>query len=249
MAAILSDGKGGRPLERVTTDGPRRRSFAVPHPWRLSPAEARAVQLELRHRVIVEDRYGPIRRVAGVDLGFVRQPDGPTLGRAVVVVVGLPDLETLEAIEVLRPVEMPYIPGLLSFRESPVALAAFERLEHLPDLVMVDGHGRAHPRRFGIACHLGVLLDLPAIGVAKSVLVGRAEVPADQAGATAPLIDDDEVVGMAVRTRLHTKPVYVSVGHRVTLASAVKLVLACVRQHRLPEPTRRADLIASRRGL
>ncbi|MBI4493025.1 MAG: deoxyribonuclease V [Chloroflexi bacterium] len=224
------------------------RSFPVPHLWRVSPAEARAIQLQLRERVLTEDRFGPLRSVAGVDLGFFQAPDGGTLGRAVVVVLTFPDLEPLEEVEVHRPVEMPYIPGLLSFREAPAALAAFERLERLPDLVLVDGQGIAHPRRFGIACHLGVLLDLPTIGVAKSILVGKADPPGEEPGACSYLRADGELLGAALRTRRGTAPVYVSIGHRVSLPSAIRLVIACTRTHRLPEPTYLADRRASRRG-
>jgi deoxyribonuclease V len=145
------------------------------------------------------------------------------------------------------PVTFPYIPGLLSFREAPVGLAAISALETRPDLLLVDGHGLAHPRRCGIACHLGLLLDLPTIGCAKSILVGQAEEPGPNPGDWTPLDNRGETIGAALRTRPKTRPIYVSIGHRVSLASAIALVSQCGRGYRLPEPTRLADRIASRR--
>lgn len=233
---------------RSLPTGVARRTLHVPHPWRVSPAEAAAIQQQLRQRVIAEDRFETIATVGGVDLGFLRSPEGDSLARAVVVVLTSPQLELLEHVEAVVPVEMPYVPGLLAFREAPAALAAFEQLERLPDLVLVDGQGLAHPRRFGIACHLGVLLDLPTIGVAKSLLVGRAAPLEDAARATSPVLDRGELVGAAVRSRPGASPIYVSIGHRVSLDSAVRLTLACTRGHRLPEPTYLADRLASRRG-
>ncbi|MCC6178572.1 MAG: deoxyribonuclease V [Chloroflexi bacterium] len=220
----------------------------IVHRWDLDVAEARALQRELADRVIREDRFGDIRTVAGVDLGFPKAPDGSVLGRAAVVALSFPDLDVVEERVVTRTVTFPYIPGLLSFREAPVSLEAIGALEHRPDLLLVDGHGFAHPRRFGIACHLGLLLDLPTIGCAKSILVGHAEEPGPAPGDWSPLIDRDEVVGAALRTRPKSKPIYVTIGHRVSLESAIALVLQCGRGHRIPEPTRLADRIASRRG-
>lgn len=144
-----------------------------------------------------------------------------------------------------QPLSFPYIPGLLSFREAPAILAALEQLSRLPDLLLVDGHGLAHPRRFGLACHLGVLLDLPAIGVGKSILVGVVGELGDAVGSTADIVDGDEMLGVALRTRWNVRPVYLSVGHRVDLLSAIRLVLDCTRGYRLPEPCRAAHLLAS----
>lgn len=216
----------------------------LPHNWDLTPSEARALQRELAGRVLREDRFGEISTVAGIDLAFPRTPSGDVLGRAALVVLRLPDLKVIEEQVVERPVSFPYVPGLLSFRESPVALAAFEALAYRPDLLVVDGHGLAHPRRFGIACHLGLLLDLPTIGCGKSILVGRATDPGPEAGSWTPLIYGGETIGAALRTKTRTKPVYVSIGHRVSLESAVDLVQRFNRGYRLPEPTRLADRLA-----
>ena len=220
--------------------------MGIEHRWDLTPAEAQALQRQLAGRVIREDRFGEIRTVAGLDLGFPTAAGG-TVGRAALVVLSLPELEIVERQVVERPVAFPYVPGLLSFRESPVALAAFEALSRRPDLVIVDGQGLAHPRRFGIACHLGVLLDLPTIGCAKSILVGRAAEPGPLPGDWTPLVDRGEIIGAAVRTRPKTKPLYISIGHRVSLETAIDLVLRCGRGYRLPEPTRLADQLASNR--
>ena len=216
--------------------------------WDLSDAEARALQRELAAGVERADRFGEVRTVGGVDLGFPRQPDGAEVDRAALVVVRLPDLELVERQVVERPVIFPYVPGLLSFREAPVGLAAFDTLAERPDVLLVDGHGIAHPRRFGIACHLGVLLDVPTIGCAKSILAGRADKPGPEPGSWTPLVHRDEVIGAALRTRPKANPMYVSTGHRVSLESAIDLVMRCARGYRLPEPTRLADRIASRRG-
>ena len=221
---------------------------ALLHRWDLDPSEARALQRQLAERVVREDRFGTIRTVAGVDLGFPKTPDGGVLGRAAVVVLRVPDLDLVEERIVERPVTFQYVPGLLYFREAPVGMAAVASLEHRPDLLLVDGHGLAHPRRCGIACHLGLLLDLPTIGCAKSILVGHAEEPGPNPGDWAPLVYRGETIGAALRTRPKTKPIYVSIGHRVSLTSAIALVSQCGRGYRLPEPTRLADRIASRRG-
>ena len=216
---------------------------AIEHEWDLDPARARALQRELAGGVIREDRFESIETIAGLDLGFPR----PDIGRAALVVLRLPALEVVDRRVVERPVSFPYVPGLLSFREAPVGLAAFAELERRPDLLMVDGQGLAHPRRFGIACHLGLLLDLPTIGCAKSILVGRGEAPGPERGDRAPLVDRGETVGVALRTRARVKPVYVSIGHRVSLETAIELTLRCGRGYRLPEPTRLANQAASRR--
>ena len=218
------------------------------HAWDLDPPDARALQRRLAEQVVREDRFDPIQTVAGVDLGFPKAPDGGVLGRAAVVVLRVPDLGLVEERVAEQPVTFPYVPGLLSFREAPVGMAAVASLEHRPDLLLVDGHGIAHPRRCGIACHLGLLLDLPAIGCAKSILVGQAEEPGPNPGDWTPLVHRGETIGAALRTRPKTKPIYVSTGHRVSLASAITLVSQCGRGYRLPEPTRLADRIASRRG-
>lgn len=211
------------------------------HPWEASSSEALRIQKELAARVSREAAIGEVRLIAGADVaaGGRGHP-----ARAAVVVLSYPALTLVETSTVEVPLRFPYIPGLLSFRESPVLVQAFEQLESIPDLVMVDGHGISHPRRIGIASHLGLLLDLPTIGCAKSRLVGQYEEVAPEPGSWAPLIDKDEVIGAVVRTKLGVKPVFVSIGHKVDLESAVSWVLRCCRGYRLPEPTRTAHRIA-----
>lgn len=215
------------------------------HPWNVTPTEARAIQERLRSLVETADRLGPVETVAGVDVGFEA---GGRITRAAVVVLRLADLRPVAQALVRAPTVFPYVPGLLSFREIPAVLEALGRLERLPDLILCDGQGRAHPRRLGIACHLGVLTDLPTIGVAKSRLIGsHAEVP-DRKGAWVPLYDGEEVIGAVLRTRRGVRPLYVSAGHRVSLETAIDYVLRCTPKYRLPETTRRADRLASGRG-
>ncbi len=211
------------------------------HSWAVAPAEAQQIQRTLAASVSHVSAIGEVHRIVGVDVAVGRTGQA---GRAAIVALGYPELSPVEVRTVEAEITFPYIPGLLSFRELPFALRAFELLTHAPDLVMVDGHGLAHPRRLGIASHLGVLLDVPTIGCAKSVLVGHHEPVADEVGATSPLIDRDEVVGAVVRTKVGSKPVYVSIGHRVDLETAVQWVVACCRGYRLPEPTRLAHLAA-----
>ncbi len=210
------------------------------HPWRVSAAEARQIQERLRSLVALHGTVEGIRRVAALDVGFRGE-----LARAAAVVFTYPELVEAGAAVAERPVEFPYIPGLLSFREGPAALAALAKLEAPWDLLLCDGQGYAHPRRFGLACHLGVLLDRPSVGCAKSRLVGTYGELGEAAGSWTELWDGGEVVGAVVRTRAGVKPVYVSVGHRVDLAGAVEIVLGCTRNRRLPEPLRRAHQLAS----
>lgn len=206
--------------------------------WNLTPREAMRLQERLRERVVLEDRFGPIRLVAGADLAFDPETD---LAFAGVIVYRLPELTEVERQYARRKLRFPYVPGLLSFREGPVLLAAFAKLRAEPDLILIDGHGRAHPRLFGIACHIGVLLDQPTIGCAKSLLVGECGDPGPQVGATARLVLNGEVVGMSLRTREKVKPIYVTQGHRVSLPSAVALVQQTLNGFRIPKPTREAD--------
>ena len=206
----------------------------------LTPTEAVAEQRRLAGRVIEERTFEAPSTVAGADVSV---KDGRV--RAAVAVLSFPGLEPLEVVTADRPVEFPYVPGLLAFREIPALLEAWERLEHAPDVVLVDGHGRAHPRRFGLACHLGVLLDVPTLGCGKSRLVGEHRTPGPRRGARTQVRHRDEVVGACLRTRAEVSPVYVSVGHRIDLASACRLVLACAPRYRLPETTRVADRAAA----
>jgi deoxyribonuclease V len=212
------------------------------YPWHTpaSVEEAIAIQRELATRLLIRDEHGPIRTVAGVDAGF----EGET-ARAAVVVLSFPQLAYLDHALARRPAGMPYVPGLLSFREAPAILAALEALRQLPDLLLLDGQGIAHPRRLGIAAHVGLITDLPAIGVAKSLLHGRHGLLGDERGATAELRDRGELIGVALRTRPGTKPLYISPGHRVGLDSAVRYVMACTTRYRLPETTRAAHNLAS----
>jgi deoxyribonuclease V len=212
------------------------------HGWNLSPREAIALQAELRDRVVRTERIGAVRHVAGVDVGFER--DG-AVTRAAVAVLAFPGLELVDKSVVRRPTRFPYVPGLLSFREAPAVLAAFERLQIVPDLLLYDGQGIAHPRRFGIASHVGLLLDTPSIGVAKTRLIGAHRAPSNRRGAWAPLVDAGETIGAVLRTRAGVKPVYVSIGHRVSLEAAVRWAMACVTRYRLPETTRWAHRLAS----
>lgn len=233
------------------------------HGWDLSPREAVALQRELADRVVVEPLPSDARLVAGCDLSFDR---GSPTGYAGIVVVQLPELEVVDRATVVGEVSFPYVPGLLSFRESPLLLEAWERLRVVPDVVMLDGQGYAHPRRFGIACHFGLLVGVPTIGCAKSVLVGTYEDLDLEAGSASPLVHRGETVGAAVRTKRATAPVFVSIGHRADLPSAVALTLASgaraaargavsaagpqPARYRIPEPTRQAHLLvnAVRRG-
>jgi deoxyribonuclease V len=201
-----------------------------------------AIQERLRPAVVTEDDLGPVRHVAGVDVGFLQ---GNAVARAAVVVLSFPDLQPVEQAVAQRPAAFPYVPGLLSFREAPAALAALAQLATRPDLLLCDGQGLAHPRRFGLACHIGLLSDFPAIGVAKTRLVGQHEPLPSSRGSWRPLTDDGEVIGAVLRTRDGVKPLYVSIGHRISLESAVEIVLACAPRYRLPETTRRAHRLAS----
>ncbi len=203
-------------------------------------------QRELAARVIDRDDLRlPPGLVAGVDAAF---PDEGRTTRAAAVLMRFPQLETIDEVVHEQATELPYIPGLLSFRELPAVLGALERLAVPPELVLCDGQGRAHPRRFGIACHLGVTTGLATIGVGKSRLCGQHDEPGPEKGAAVDLVDGDEVIGRVVRTRSRVRPLYLSVGHRVSLATAVDLVLACTPRYRLPEPVRRADRLAGRRS-
>ncbi len=213
------------------------------HEWNLPPEEAIALQRELAERVIREDQLNAVQHIAGVDMA-INETNG--MARAAVVLLTYPTLELVEQHIYEEAVRMPYIPGLLSFREAPCVLGAFRQLRLQPDLVMVDGMGIAHMRRIGIASHLGLWLDLPTIGCGKSILVGRYDKTAldEAAGAWVPLIDKKAVIGAVVRTRTHVNPMIISIGHRISLETSIKYVLACSKGYRLPEPTRLADKLS-----
>lgn len=213
--------------------------------WPATVAAARAVQERLRDRVSRRYEVGPLRLVAGTDVGFEA---GGTVARAAVVVLDFPSLAPRAQSIARVPVGFPYVPGYLSFRELPALLAALAGLALAPDLILCDGQGLAHPRRFGLACHLGVLTGIPTIGVAKSRLIGtHARLPLAR-GSRVALREEGEVIGAVLRTHAGVKPLYVSIGHRVSLARAVGIALACAPRYRLPETTRRAHRLASGGG-
>ncbi|MCX8108213.1 MAG: deoxyribonuclease V [Verrucomicrobiae bacterium] len=212
----------------------------VPHQWKISPERAVAIQAALATRVSKEWDKRPVRWVAGLDAAF----SGSTC-IAGVVLWDSRERKIAEEHVAWRTLTFPYIPGLLSFREAPALIAALRKLRRPPDLLICDGQGIAHPRRFGIASHVGVLTGLPSIGCAKSRLIGNAVEPGKQRGSTSPLIDRGEEIGAVLRTKTGSKPVYVSVGHMIDLKSAVEIVLALASGHRLPEPTRLADKLVA----
>ncbi|NJL22192.1 MAG: deoxyribonuclease V [Leptolyngbyaceae cyanobacterium SM1_3_5] len=200
---------------------------------------------KLRSNIITTDQLGEVRYVAGVDAGY--EDNGETT-RAAVAVLSFPDLKLQEQAIAHRPTTFPYVPGFLSFREVPAVLAALEQLTIAPDLLLCDGQGLAHPRRFGIACHLGLLVDLPAIGVAKSRLIGTHPELGEEKGAWVPLMQKEETIGAVLRTRSRTNPLYISIGHRISLETAIDYVMRCTPKYRLPETTRIADKLASNRS-
>lgn len=210
--------------------------------WPTTIAEARDIQARLRDQVVRKNTLGPVRRVAGVDVGF---EDGGKTTRAAVVVLDFPALTLQEQAISRTPTRFPYVPGYLSFRELPGVTQALEQLPTTPDLVLCDGQGIAHPRRFGLACHLGVITGLPTIGVAKSRLIGQYQEPEGHKGAWEPLWDKEEMIGAVLRTRDHVRPLFISTGHRVDLPTAIDYVLRCTTRFRLPETTRWAHKLAS----
>lgn len=211
------------------------------HGWQVSTAQAFEIQKKLAAQVSRSSRVGTPRFIAGADISGERAQGE---ARGAVVVLRYPELSPVETMVVTGKLDFPYIPGLLSFRESPLILAACEGLSIAPDLLLVDGQGIAHPRRFGLASHLGLLLNLPTIGCAKSLLCGTHETPGVEPGSYAEVMDRGEVVGAVLRTKLGVKPIYVSIGHEVDLQTAIHWVKNCCRGYRLPEPTRLAHLAA-----
>jgi len=214
----------------------------IRHSWKLTPGAAIALQHRLRSRVIRLGRPRRVRHVAGADVGFER---GGGVTRAAVAVLAFPGLELVDHAVARLPTRFPYVPGLLSFREMPALLAALARLRVPPDVILCDGHGLAHPRRFGIASHLGVYCGIPTVGVAKSRLIGDHGHPPQRRGAWVPLRDRGETIGAVLRSKANTRPIYVSIGHRLSLPAAVRLVMACTTRFRLPETTRWAHRLAS----
>lgn len=208
--------------------------------------EARVIQQRLRTQVITEDQFGEVNWVAGVDVGF---ENDYAITKAAVVILNFPQLQLVETVLARLPTTFPYVPGFLSFREIPAILKALEQLTIEPDLIFCDGQGIAHPRRLGIAAHLGVLINYPTIGVAKSLLVGKHQPVPLEKGNWQPLDDRTEMIGAVVRSRTNVKPLYVSIGHRISLSTAIDYVLRCTTKYRLPETTRMADKMASSKGV
>lgn len=217
------------------------------HPWSVTPKRAIAIQLELAPRVVRRGRIRSPRLLAGFDLSFIPDRNQCIAG----VVVWDNRLGRVVEQHVLRrPVRFPYVPGLLSFREAPAILAVIERLLCTPDVFVFDGQGFAHPRRFGLACHVGLLIERPSLGCAKSLLIGACKMPGVGRGSTSSIQHQGECIGMAVRTRDRVKPVFVSIGHRLSLEAAVEITLQAGNGYRLPEPTRLADkLVAHAKAL
>ncbi|HTI14369.1 MAG TPA: deoxyribonuclease V [Dictyobacter sp.] len=213
------------------------------HEWNLTPEKAIELQQKLAKEVILEDQVGDVRYVAGVDMAINQDLNA---AHAAVVLLKYPEMEIVERHTYEEPMRMPYVPGLLSFREAPSVIGAIAKLKQKPDLVMVDGQGIAHPRRLGIGAHLGLWIGIPTIGCAKSILVGHYDndTLGTEAGSWQPLIYRGETIGAAVRTRTNVKPMYISAGHMISLETSIKYVLACSKGYRLPEPTRQADKLS-----
>ena len=213
------------------------------HEWNLKTEAAIALQQELAQHIVLEDHLGEVRFIAGVDMAINEEHNA---ARAAVVLMSFPDLEIVERHVYEEPIRMPYVPGLLSFREAPSVIGAFEQLRQKPDLIMVDGQGIAHPRRLGIGAHLGLWLEIPTIGCAKSLLTGKydKEKLGEEAGSWVPLISRKETIGAVVRTRTRVNPMFISPGHLISLETSIRYVLACGKGYRLPEPTRQADKLS-----
>lgn len=217
------------------------------HSWDVTPAEAVALQKKLRDRIVLQPLPEKIELIAGADISFNRYSDEIYAG---IVILQLPKLNIVARTGVQSIAKFPYVPGLLSFREAPSLLEVWEKLSVRPDVLVLDGQGIAHPRRLGIAAHLGLLIDLPTIGCGKTLLTGKYEEPEEIAGSASPLIDKGEVIGAVLRTKNRVKPVYISPGHKADIQSSVELMMRCVTKYRIPEPTRQAHLFVNelRRG-
>ncbi|MBE9186497.1 deoxyribonuclease V [Microcoleus sp. LEGE 07076] len=213
-----------------------------PHPWPETIEEAIAIQEQLRSLVITENQLSTVRYVAGVDVGY---DSANSVSLAAVTVLSFPDLQLQQQSVIRSATAFPYVPGFLSFREVPAVLEALENISLKPDLILCDGQGLAHPRRFGLACHLGVLTGIATIGVAKTRFVGEHSEVGIERGSWQPLLEEGSIVGAALRTQTGVKPMYVSIGHRINLISAIEYVLRCTPRYRLPETTRSADRLTA----
>ena len=217
------------------------------HKWNVSPKEAIEIQKRLKQKVRIEPLQKEVKYIGGADISFNR---GESTVYATIVVLRLSDLEEVERSLVVGTIDFPYIPGLLSFREVPILWEAWQQLKQKPDVLVLDGHGIAHNRRFGVASHFGILADIPTIGCAKKIFVGTHQELSEEAGNMVGIYDENELLGAVLRSRSKVKPIYISVGHRITLPDALRIIQQCITKYRLPEPTRQAHLIANelRRG-
>ena len=210
------------------------------HSWNVSPSEATKIQKELREQIVVEKIFENFSKIAGVDISFSKKKDEATSG---VIVFSFPELAVIEKRVVTTEVKFPYIPGLLAFREGPGVLSVFDKLETEPDLIVFDAQGIAHPRGIGLASHMGLILDKPSIGCAKSRLCGEYEEPEEKQGSFSYLKKDGKILGAVLRTRERINPIFVSIGHKIDLETCIEIVTQCCRGYRLPEPTRQAHLL------
>lgn len=216
------------------------------HSWSVTPQEAIAIQIRMAEEVVREDGFIRGKYIAGVDVGIARNKG---IARAAITVLDAKTLEIVDSSVVEQHVSFPYVPGLLSFRELPPILEALKKIQVQPDIILCDGQGIAHPRRFGVACHLGLLTDTVTIGVAKNILVGKHGRVPSKKGRWTELYDHNEIVGAVLRSRENVKPIYVSIGHKICLESAVGVVMDCVTRFRLPETSRSAHSLSTLRDL
>ncbi len=226
------------------------------HPWDLSPQEAIKLQEKLRRRIILKKDFSEVKRIAGADISFSKKSNK---AYAAVIIFSFPDncrldeasearrqLEILEEQHTIGNPSFPYIPGLLTFREGPLLIEVFKKIKIEPDVIIFDGQGIAHPKRLGLATHMGILLDKPTIGCAKSRLIGNYQEPERKRDSYSFLREDNEVIGAVLRTKEDVSPVFISPGHKIDLKSSIEIVLKCLRGYRLPEPTRQAHLLVNR---
>jgi len=212
----------------------------ITHPWALSEDEAIHLQKKLATQVIKEDKLNEIRYIAGADVAYAKKNDELI---AAVVILDVNTLEVIETVIAEDKAQFPYIPGLFSFRELPSLIKAFAKLKNTPDLIVCDGQGIAHPRRFGLASHLGVIFDIPTIGCGKTLLLGKHDEPDKTRGSVSPIVHNNEIIGNVLRTQDRINPIYISIGHRILLETACKWVLRLSPKYRLPETTRKADQV------
>lgn len=213
------------------------------HPWDIQYSEAIKVQQELRNRLILKAPKAELRLVAGADVSYSK---GSDIFFSSVVVLEMPNMKVVEEATAEGKMDFPYIPGLLSFREAPILIAAFEQVKNIPDVVIFDGQGIAHPRGVGLASHMGLILDLPSVGCAKKILVGDYDPVGSEVGEHTPIIFKNDIIGAVLRTRKNVKPVFVSPGHKMDIPCAVEIVMKTCRGYKLPEPTRQAHLLVNR---